>query len=64
MVTGEAAALRYDCCAETFLEAACLSMNSQKSRLRNAQLFNRNQSFLVPVLDYSRASCTRSAGQG
>ena len=30
MVTGEAAALRYDCCAETFLEAACLSMNSQK----------------------------------
>jgi len=31
VVTGEAAALRYDCCAETFLEAACLSMNSQKT---------------------------------
>ena len=31
MVTGEAAALRYDCCPETFLEAACLSMNSQKT---------------------------------
>ena len=30
MVKGEAAALRYDCCAETFLETASLSMNSQK----------------------------------
>ena len=31
VVTGEAAALPYDCCAETFLEEASLSMNSQKT---------------------------------
>ena len=63
MVTGEAAALRYDCCEETFLEAACLSMNSQKTVHARA-VIQPEPEFLVPVLDYSRGSCARSAGQG
>ena len=61
MVAEEAAALRYDCCAEKFLEAASLSMNSQKT-VQACAVIQPEPEF-VPVLDYSRASCTRSAGQ-